>query len=58
MEPNERARLLKSKGSVEIRVVKMLPNVRHCALGFFSSHRKNRFAARCEYLHLIKKTSQ
>ena len=27
-------------------------------LRLFSSHRKNRFAARCEYLHLIKKNSQ
>ena len=27
-------------------------------LSLFSSHRKNWFAARCEYLHLIKKNSQ
>ena len=28
------------------------------ALSLFSSHRKNWFAARCEYLHLLKKNSQ
>ena len=28
------------------------------ALSLFSSHRKNWFATRCEYLHLIKKNSQ
>ena len=29
----------------------------HYILSLFSSHRKNLFAARCEYLHLIKKNS-
>ena len=27
-------------------------------LSLFSSHRKNWFTARCEYLHIIKKNSQ
>ena len=35
------------------------PMLKQCwALSLFSSHRKNWFAARCEYLHLIKKNSQ
>ena len=36
------------------------PFARSCsmALSLFSSHCKNWFAARCEYLHLIKKDSQ
>ena len=37
---------------------KLLPVPPKPSVDLFSSHRKNGFAARCEYLHLIKKNSQ
>ena len=38
--------------------LKIRSSVKKPLLSLFSSHRKNWFAARCEYLHLIKKNSQ
>ena len=50
--------LLDAKGRLKITGKMVTDQYRAATLSLFSSHRQNWFAARCEYLHLIRKNSR